>query len=228
MSGILAAALAAYGAHLLYTSFVLRWRGVGPGPSRPRQARERRRPADWLAQAGLGHVGVAEFAAVIGGVFLLGALVALTLFGAGIPALAGGVFAASFPVAAYRRRRTARRAVAQESWPRLIEELRILTSSVGRSIPQALFQVGDRDQRSCAPPSPPRNGSGSSPLTSNAASPCCATSSPIRRVMRPVRVHVTPASHAPGHRGEQPVRAASVALKFQNAWLAQVSSLSGI
>lgn len=143
MTGVVAAALAAYGAHLIYTAVVLRWTGIGPGPSHPRApARDRFRPADWLAQAGLGHVGVAEFATVIVAVFGLGAVVALTLFGALIPALVGGLFAASFPVAAYRRRRLARRLVAQESWPRLIEELRILTSSVGRSIPQALFQVG--------------------------------------------------------------------------------------
>jgi tight adherence protein B len=31
-----------------------------------------------------------------------------------------------------------------EAWPRLIEEMRILTSSAGRSIPQALFEVGRR------------------------------------------------------------------------------------
>jgi len=143
VSGVVAAVLAAYGTHLLYTSLVLRWRGIGPGPARPRpQTRERPRPADWLAQAGLGHVGLTEFASVIVSVFVLGVVLALALFGALVPAVAGGVFAASFPIAAYRRRRTARRAVAQDSWPRLIEELRILTSSVGRSIPQALFQVG--------------------------------------------------------------------------------------
>ena len=31
-----------------------------------------------------------------------------------------------------------------EAWPRLLEEIRILTSSLGRSIPQALFEVGRR------------------------------------------------------------------------------------
>jgi tight adherence protein B len=141
--GVVAAALAAYGAHLLYTSAVMGWRGFGPGPSRPRRAeRERIRPSDWLAQAGLGHVAVWEFATVIGAVFVLGAALATALFGALVPALVGGVFAASFPLAAYRQRRLARRTIAQDAWPRLIEELRILTSAVGRSIPQALFQVG--------------------------------------------------------------------------------------
>ena len=42
------------------------------------------------------------------------------------------------------RRGAARRAAAMDAWPRLLEELRILTSSLGRSIPQALFEVGRR------------------------------------------------------------------------------------
>jgi tight adherence protein B len=87
-------------------------------------------------------VAVGEFAAVIAVVFVLGATLGLALFGAPLPALFGGLFAASFPVAAHRQRRLARRSLAQDAWPRMIEELRILTSSVGRSIPQALFQVG--------------------------------------------------------------------------------------
>ncbi len=143
MIGVVAAVAAAYGAHLLYTSIAMGWRGLGPGPSpssAPRRARWR--PADWLAQAGLGTVAVGEFAAVLTVVFVGGAALGLLLFGALLPAVVGGAFAASFPVAAHRQRRRARRSLAQDAWPRLIEELRILTSSVGRSIPQALFQVG--------------------------------------------------------------------------------------
>jgi tight adherence protein B len=33
---------------------------------------------------------------------------------------------------------------AREAWPRLLEELRLLIGSMGRSIPQALFDVGRR------------------------------------------------------------------------------------
>ena len=40
--------------------------------------------------------------------------------------------------------RARRRRAAREAWPRLIEELRVLTGSVGRSIPQALLEVGLR------------------------------------------------------------------------------------
>ena len=143
MIAVVAALAAAYGVHLLYTGLVLGWNGVAPGPNAadgPR--RVRRRPADWLAQAGLGSVAVGEFLSVLAIVFVMGAALAVLLFGAALPALMGGVFAASFPVAAYRQRRRLRRATAQDSWPRMIEELRILTSSVGRSIPQALFEVG--------------------------------------------------------------------------------------
>ena len=143
MTGLLAALAAAYGTHLLYTATRLGWRGVGPGPRRRAASTSRRpRAREWLAQAGLGTVGTVEFVAVLAGVFALGAALGLVLFGAPLPALVGGAFAASFPVATYRQRRRTRRALAQDAWPRMIEEIRILTSSVGRSIPQALFQVG--------------------------------------------------------------------------------------
>jgi tight adherence protein B len=76
--------------------------------------------------------------------FVLGSTLTFAIFGAPLPALVIGSFAASFPVASSRARRAARRGAAQDAWPRLIEEIRILTSSVGRSIPQALFDVGRR------------------------------------------------------------------------------------
>jgi pilus assembly protein CpaF len=40
--------------------------------------------------------------------------------------------------------RECRRAEAREAWPRMLEEMRLLTGSLGRSIPQALFDVGRR------------------------------------------------------------------------------------
>ena len=143
MAGLLAAVAAAYGAHLLYTSLRLDWTGLGPGPSdHAAGLARRRRLRDWLAQAGLGTVAAGEFAAVIAGVFAVGCALGFVLFGAPLPALVGGAFTATFPVAAHRQRRQARRALALDAWPRLIEEVRILTASAGRSIPQALFQVG--------------------------------------------------------------------------------------
>jgi len=66
------------------------------------------------------------------------------VFGAIVPSIAVGLCAATAPLASYRVRRANRRARAQDAWPRMIEEIRLLTSSLGRSIPQALFEVGRR------------------------------------------------------------------------------------
>jgi len=142
MTAILFGAMAAYGTHLLYSARVLHWCGLGPGPKEQPTQRARRSVSDWMVQAGLGSVGTGEFILALCTMFLLGALLALALFGSLLPTIAGGIFTASFPVAAYRQRRRNRLAVAQDSWPRMIEELRLLTSSVGRSLPQALFEVG--------------------------------------------------------------------------------------
>jgi tight adherence protein B len=141
--GVVAAALASIGAYLIYTSAVFGWRGIGPrGPSGPiRPARSLRR---WLRQAGLGEVSVGEFSAAVVTLFVLGALGAFVLFGRVLPAVVAGCLAASAPVSTYRARRRARLAAAADAWPRLLEELRLLTGSVGRSIPQALFEVGRR------------------------------------------------------------------------------------
>ncbi len=140
--GVLAALLASTGAYLIYTSAAFGWRGVGPGGPEPRH--RRRSAGVWLRQAGLGDVGVGEFAAAVGVLFVVGGLGAFVLFGGVVPALVAGAFAASVPVTSYRARRRARRAAAGEAWPRLLEELRLLTGSLGRSIPQALFEVGRR------------------------------------------------------------------------------------
>lgn len=141
--GVAAVALASLGAYLIYTSAVFGWRGIGPrGPSgSPRPGRSVR---VWLRQAGLGDVSAGEFVAAIAVLFVLGALGAFVLFGRVLPAVVGGCLAASVPVSTYRGRRHARLAAASEAWPRLLEELRLLTGSVGRSIPQALFEVGRR------------------------------------------------------------------------------------
>jgi tight adherence protein B len=144
---VAAAVAAGLGVFYLYTAVVLRWPGVGFGPrlgavgagaAGPRRHRGR----EWLAQAGLAEVPPAEFSAVIAGLAAFGALLGYLLFGAVLPAAVLGGFAGSAPLASYRQRRHRLRRKAQESWPRLIEEIRILTSSAGRSIPQAVFEVG--------------------------------------------------------------------------------------
>ena len=152
MAGLLLAVVGAYGVFLLYTAFVMGWAGVGLGPSvvdrgRSRQPRVRR----WLAQAGLEEIQPAEFATVMGGLFLVGSVLAYAVFGGAFTALLAGLLAAALPVASYRSRRERRMRLAREAWPRMIEEIRILATSLGRSIPQALLEVGRRGPEELRP-----------------------------------------------------------------------------
>ena len=143
MIALVVAVLAGTGVYLLYTALVLGRRGL-----RTRLSASPRRRAtfghDWLVQAGLADVRPSEFLGVTVGLFAMGATLSFAVFGGVVPALAVGGFAATFPVASSRARRTSRRAAAQDAWPRMLEEIRIQTSSLGRSIPQALFEVGRR------------------------------------------------------------------------------------
>ena len=142
---VVLAVTAGYGVFLVYTGLALGWRGVRPGPHMPGRRRRRAGVVEgWLAQAGLAGVDARQFGAVVVALFLLGFAVVLVLFGALVPAMVGGLFASTLPLASYRTRRQHRRADAAEAWPRLIEEIRLQTGSLGRSVPQALFEVGRR------------------------------------------------------------------------------------
>ena len=145
-SPVLALAVAlsgAYGVFLLYTAVAFRWRGLGVGDSRIRsQPRLRATARQWLAQAGLEGVSPAEFVTIMAVLFVVGSGLTFAVLGAPLPALAVGAFAATYPAASYRARRQQRRARAAESWPRMIEEIALLAGSLGRSVPQALFEVG--------------------------------------------------------------------------------------
>lgn len=147
MAGLVVAVVGAYGVFLLFTAVVFRWPGVGLGPA-PTARRATITPSaaarKWLAQAGLAEVRPGEFVAVMAALFVVGSGLAFVLFGGVLPAFVAGAFAATFPVASYRSRRDRRRAEARDAWPRLIEEIRLLTGSLGRSIPQALLEVGRR------------------------------------------------------------------------------------
>lgn len=143
MTALVLALAAGFGAFYLYTALALRWRGVGLGPRVTVRQRERRDPiAEWMAQAGLGDVALSEFGGVVAALFVGGALFGFVLFGGVLPALVMGTFTGTLPLAGYRHRRIVLRQKAQEAWPRIIEEIRILTASAGRSIPQALFEAG--------------------------------------------------------------------------------------
>jgi tight adherence protein B len=135
---------AGYGTFLVYTAVALRWRGVLPAPRAAREPLQRDRLGDWLVQAGLGEVRIAEIIAVGAVLFVVGAGLAYAIFGGALAPLVTGAVAANIPAASARSRRAARGNAARESWPRMIEELRLLTTSVGRSVPQALFDVGRR------------------------------------------------------------------------------------
>jgi tight adherence protein B len=144
MMGLVVALCAATGTYYLYTALVLGWHGLRLGPPVARPARRPRRASDWLAQAGIGDVNARQFALVTAGLGALGAVAGLAMFGGVVPALILAVCVAATPLASYRVRRQRLRATAQEAWPRLIEEVRIRTSGLGRSVPQALFEAGER------------------------------------------------------------------------------------
>jgi tight adherence protein B len=143
VTAALIAMVAGAGVYLLYTEFALGWRGFNRRASKT-PGRGRQVGREWLVQAGLTDVRVGEFVGVMAALFVLGASLGFAIFGGPIPALVIGGFAASFPPASSKARRTARRATAQDAWPRMLEEIRIQTSALGRSIPQALFEVGRR------------------------------------------------------------------------------------
>lgn len=129
MTALVLAMVGAYGVHLLYTSAAMGWRGVAPGPASARV----RRPLPSVPR------DLVAVTAVLG---LVGAAFGWTLFGGVVPPLAIGAAVGSVPVVSARARSERRRALAREAWPRLIEEIRIKTTSLGRSIPQALLDVG--------------------------------------------------------------------------------------
>jgi tight adherence protein B len=135
------AVAAGYGVFLLYTALTYGWTGVGPGPSAVGR-RSRKRSADWLAQAGLADVRLVDVLAVSAVLFIVGSGLAFAIFGGVAAPIMAGAFAATFPAAAARTRRRQRRLRARDSWPRMIEEIRLRATTLGRSIPQALFDVG--------------------------------------------------------------------------------------
>ncbi|MGD9797643.1 MAG: type II secretion system F family protein [Acidimicrobiia bacterium] len=143
MTGLVLALLAAYGAHLVYTAGVLGWTGLAPGPAAGPVGEVGARSAPGRRRAGPAGVTVAH-----GEVLALSILVAGLAGGAGwmvfgglLPPLAFSLAGSTVPAASRRSRTARRRRLAQESWPRLIEEIRIRATTLGRSIPQALFDA---------------------------------------------------------------------------------------
>jgi tight adherence protein B len=119
---VAASLLAGAGAWLIWTAPAASTRRPRTRPAMPRWSSER---------------AFAVFAAAVAG-----AAIGFVLFAAAVPALAIAIFAGSFPIAAGRRRASEQRAAASDAWPRVLEEIRLRTGSLGRSIPQALFEAG--------------------------------------------------------------------------------------
>lgn len=140
MTSLLLAACAALGTYLLLSGKPAA--GTTHGPKL--RARALQRTRELLDASGLDGVGPGQFAVASLAVGAVSALPAATLFGPGVPAALIGCCGALAPAAAWRRRREAARRAARDAWPRLIEEVRVLTGSGGRSIPQALIDVGLR------------------------------------------------------------------------------------
>ena len=139
VAAVAASLLAASGAWLIFTAFSTSAEAASRRPRKvgPDQIGERLKDA-----LGLGEVSAAEFGAAVAAVAAAGGIGGYLLFDGLVPAVVSAAFAASFPVAVYRRRRQARAEEAMAEWPRMLEEIRLRTGSLGRSIPQALFEAG--------------------------------------------------------------------------------------
>lgn len=146
MTGVALAVCGSYGVFLVYSSVAFGWTGLGFGPavSGTDPGHGRRTARDWLVEAGLDDVRPVELVAVATVLFGAGGALAYALFGGVVAPLAAAVFAASCPLTSARSRRRRRRREAREAWPRMLEEIRVLTGAAGRSIPQALLEVGRR------------------------------------------------------------------------------------
>ena len=103
-----------------------------------------RKAADWMAQAGMAGVTLSEFVVVEFAVIFGVSLFAWLLFAGIFSSIIAGLLCATAPVGMFRGRRRKLREQARDSWPLLIEELRLQTGSLGRSIPVALFEVGKK------------------------------------------------------------------------------------
>jgi tight adherence protein B len=139
---VVLALLAGYGAFLCYTGLALGWQGLGPGPQGSRRRRPASRTRQLLLEAGFEEVRPVEFAAVVALLAVVGLALGLAVFGGPVPGLACALLAAAGPVTASRARRQRRREEARADWPRLIEQMRVATGALGRSVPQALFEAG--------------------------------------------------------------------------------------
>lgn len=145
MTSLLLGALAAVGTYLMVTAVAYGRRDLPVVSTTASLGRHTATAARaWMDQAGLGAVRPAELAGTTALVGIVGTIAGAALFGAALPAIGIGACSAATPIATFRARRTRRLAAAHDAWPHLIDEIRVLTGAAGRSIPQALLDVGLR------------------------------------------------------------------------------------
>lgn len=142
MIALLLAIVAAYGVHLLYSAFAFGWDGAQPGPAAPESATADK--ISLVSRLGLGDFDPRALLAAMAVLGLVGFAFGILLFAGPLPAILIGLFASTAPVGAARVRLERQTRLAHQEWPALIEEIRLLTGSLGRSIPQATFEVGLR------------------------------------------------------------------------------------
>ena len=135
----IAAMAASFGTYLLYSALVLGRREL---ILRRSGTRREHRIQGWMTQAGMVGVRPLELASVEVTVFVGSAVLAWIVFGALLPAVLAGLFGAAAPIAVYRARRRTLLDEARDAWPYLIEEMRLLTGALGRSIPVAMLEAG--------------------------------------------------------------------------------------
>jgi tight adherence protein B len=149
MIALALALIAAYGVHLIYSSLVFGWRGAQPGPSAPKVDRDR--IGDVVGKFGLGEFDPRALAAAMFVLALVGFAFGTVIFGGVIAAAIIAIFSATTPIGVARIRHERIIAHAHRAWPSIIEEIRLLTGTLGRSIPQATFEVGLRSHDGLRP-----------------------------------------------------------------------------
>lgn len=146
MTAALLAGAAAAGVFLVYSDVVF----GAPRPARPRPP-TRGRVRVWAGHAGIDGVSLVQLAAATAALFVVSAALTFAVFGSLVAAVVAAGFVAALPAGSCRARRQHAQQSARDAWPRLIEEIRLQTGALGRSVPQALFDVGQRGPSALRP-----------------------------------------------------------------------------
>lgn len=132
--------LALLGAHYGATALWWGWSGLGLR-RRSGRSRLRLRIDDWLRQAGLAEVRPTHFAAASMATAAISTAATTAVYGP-VVGCVGGVIGAATPLVVHHQRRRARIERARDSWPAIIEEIRVRCGPAGLSLPQALLSAG--------------------------------------------------------------------------------------